>query len=254
MLYSDHHVHTKFSPDSQADVVEYILKAKELGLEYIVFTDHMEFGVKSPKFQRYIDYDYYIRYMKELEEEYEIPIKIGVEIGYERNYKEEIEEFLNKYDFHIIIASIHYDVGGESFYSGNFYKNRSKYEAYLAYFELVLDMVENFNNYHVVGHLDYIPRYSPYEDKHYNYDDYREILDLILKAIIGNKRGLEVNTSGLRTDLKVSFPREEVLNRYRELGGKYLSVGSDAHFNKDFMAHVDEAAERLSQMGFILIG
>ena len=252
MAYTDHHVHTRFSPDSQADIVQYLIRAKELGLDYVLFTDHMDFGATDPEFQKPINYDKYIEYMKELESKYEIPIKIGVEIGYEKDYKEEIKEFLNSYDFEFVIASIH-NGDGEDFYLGGFFAGKSKYQAYLDYLKLVLEMVENFTSYDVVGHLDYISRYGPYEDKHYKYEDYKEIIDEILKAIIKNNKGIEVNTSGLRGGLGVTFPKDEVLLRYKELGGKYLSVGSDCHFNDHYMADVNEVIDKLESMGFIII-
>lgn len=79
-----------------------------------------------------------------------------------------------------------------------------------------------------MGHLDYIPRYGPYEDKHYEYGDYKDIIDEILKVIIKNKKGIEVNTSGLRSPLNVTFPKDEVLLRYKELGVRSLQLAQTA--------------------------
>lgn len=248
MKYIDHHVHTKFSPDSNADIVQYIINAKELGLKHILFTDHMDFGALDPYFVD-MDYDKYFKAMKELEIRYDFPIKIGVEIGYEKNHKREIEKFLDKYNFDFVIASIHYGQGLD-FYTGEFFQGKPKEEAYLEYFKLVLEMVENFTNYDVVGHLDYISRYGPYEDKHYAYEDYKEIIDEILKAIIRNNRGIEVNTSGLRQGLNTTFPKDEVLIRYKAFGGKNISLGSDAHFNEDYQAGFQEVIKKLDHMGF----
>lgn len=249
MAYSDYHVHTRFSPDSQADIEEYIALAKKLGQEHIIFTDHREFGALDPKFNIHIDYDEYIMLMKDLEEKHQFKIKVGVEIGYMKSYLDEIHDFLNRYDFDFVIASIHYGDEGD-FYLGNFFDGKTKYKAYMDYFELVLDMVENLRDYDVVGHLDYIPRYGPYEDKHYEYGDYKDIIDEILKVIIKNKKGIEVNTSGLRSPLNVTFPKDEVLLRYKELGGKIITVGSDCHFVDHYMANVKETAKKLEAMGF----
>ena len=249
MTYIDHHVHTSFSPDSKADIEEYINKAKEFGLEYILFTDHKDFGSIDPKFEFFIDYDEYFKILKDLESEHNFPIKVGIEIGYEKNLKNEIEEFLAKYDFDFIIASIHYG-HGLNFYSKEFFEGRSKDEAYLDYFNLLLDLVENFDYYDVVGHLDFIERYAPYEDREYIYSDYREILDKILRAIIKNNKGIEVNTSGLRQGEDRTFPKYEVIKRYKELGGKIITVGSDAHFNQDFQADVEKVVNELKSMGF----
>lgn len=249
MTYTDRHVHTKFSPDSQAEMVGYIKKAKELGQEYVLFTDHVDFGAFDPDFLEPIDYDKYIKCMRKLEKDHGLPIKIGVEIGYEKSHKKEIKEFLSRYDFDFVIASIHHGSDGD-FYYGDFFIGKDKYQAYLSYFELVLEMVENFTDYDVVGHLDYISRYGPYDEKEYDYEDYKDIIDRILKAIIKNNKGIEVNTSGLRGPLNVTFPKDQLILRYKELGGSIITVGSDCHFVEDYMADVEETVKKLQNMGF----
>lgn len=251
MTYIDYHVHTKYSPDSNADIDQYILKAKDLGLEYILFTDHMDFDSVDPSFNN-INYDDYFSHMKDLEEKYGLPIKLGVEIGYDKDNKKEIEEFLSKYNFHFIIASIH-SVNGLHFYNGDLFHGKSKEEAYLQYFQALLEMVENFSNYHVLGHFDFIVRYGPYMDKSYDYNDFKEIIDRILMEVIRNEKGIEVNTSGLRQGQGRTFPKDEVLVRYKELGGKIISLGSDAHFIDDYQAHFYQVDKRLNEIGFKVI-
>ncbi len=249
MIYTDHHVHTHYSPDSDASIKKYLIRAKELGLEYIVFTDHIDIGGTEIEFQKHIDYDEYFKTMKSFEQEYGMPIRVGVEIGYEKDHKEEIDEFLDKYPFDFVISSIHYG-DGKDFYLGDFFHGKSQYEAYLRYFELTLEMVENFNNFELLGHLDFIVRYGPFEDKTYDDKDYKEIIDAILKTLIKKGKGIEMNTSGLREELKTAFPKERVLKRYKELGGNIITVGSDAHFNKDYYAGIVEGIGILKSLGF----
>lgn len=249
MRYIDHHVHTNYSPDSDAAIEPYLIKAKSLGLDYIMFTDHMDFGNPHPLFKNPIDYDEYFKTMKVLEEKHEIPIQIGVEIGYEKNYKGKMEEFLGKYPFDFVIGSIHYG-DGKCFYSGDFFHGKTQDEAYLRYFEIVLDMVENLTNFDVVGHLDFITRYGPFSDKFYEYEDYKDIIDLILKNLIKDGRGIELNTSGLRGELNIAFPKKEVLSRYKELGGKIITIGSDSHSNQDYEDGIVEGIHMLKALGF----
>lgn len=249
MIYTDHHVHTRFSPDSEADVVSYLMRAKALGLKSIMFTDHVDFGTKDKLFQEIIDYGRYFELMKRLEGEYEIPIRVGVEIGYEKDHKAAIDEFLGRFDFDFVIASIHYG-DGMDFYLGDFFYGKTQEEAYRRYFEILLEMVENFSNYDVVGHLDYITRYGPFEQKYYQYAAYKPVIDAILKAVIRGSRGIEVNTSGLRGPLGVTFPKDEVLRRYLELGGRTITIGSDAHFNGDYYAGILPQVDRLKGLGY----
>ena len=249
MIYTDQHVHTSYSPDSDADIKEYLIKAKELGLEYVIFTDHIDMDAIEIEFQDHIDYKEYFKTMRRLEEEYEIEIKVGVEIGYEKNFKNQIDELLYKYPFDFVIGSIHYG-DRKDFYLGDFYKGKSQYNSYMRYFEIMLEMVEHFSNFDVLGHLDYIIRYAPFENKTYEYVQYKEILDEILKTIIEKGKGIELNTSGLRGPLKTILPKEEVIVRYRELGGKIITVGSDAHFTKDYYAGVLDEINHLKKLGF----
>lgn len=248
-IYTDHHVHTCYSPDSQANIEGYLLKAKDLGLSHLIFTDHIDMGAIEVEFQEHIDYGEYFQRMKELEEKHEIEIKVGVEIGYEKNHKNEIDEFLNRYSFEFVIASVHYG-RGRDFYLGDFFHGKSQVESYMAYFQLVLEMVENFTNYEVVGHLDHIVRYGPFHNKSYEYREYREIIDSILRTLIKKGKGIEVNTSGLRSPFKTTYPKEEILKRYRELGGRIISIGSDAHFNEEYNKDLPEVIETLKDLGY----
>lgn len=114
-------------------------------------------------------------------------------------------------------------------------------------------MVENFSNFDVLGHLDFIIRYGPFSDKSYEYDEYKTIIDSILKALIKRDRGIELNTSGLRSKLETTFPKEKVLKRYKELGGEIITIGSDCHSNGDYYKGIPEGIELLKSLGFTKI-
>lgn len=249
MKYTDHHVHTSYSPDSDASIRDYLVEAKKLDLDYVMFTDHIDMGAIEVEFQNHIDYSEYFKTMKQLEEEYQMPIRIGVEIGYEKNHKNQIDEFLMKHPFDFVISSIHY-VGRKDFYLGNFFDGETQYSSYLKYFEAILEMVANFSNFEIVGHLDHIVRYGPFKHRSYNYEDYKEIIDDILKTIIKKDKGIELNTSGLEGPLNTTFPKKRILERYIELGGNIITVGSDAHYNEDFNAGVPEGINDLKELGF----
>lgn len=249
MNYTDHHVHTNYSPDGEGNVEKYISRAKEMGLQYIMFTDHADFGTKDKDFMVHIDYPKYFQMMKELEERHSFPIKIGVEIGYEKDQKDQIKEFLEKYPFDFVISSIHYG-DGKDLYFGDFFHGKNQEESYMRYFEILLEMVENFQEYDVVGHLDYITRYGPFENKYYKYESYERIIEQILKGIVSKGKGIEVNTSGIREEINDFYPKKEVLENYLKLGGKTITIGSDAHRNKDYSAGIEKGIVLLKSIGF----
>lgn len=55
----------------------------------------------------------------------------------------------------------------------------------------------------------------------------------MLKKIIYNGKGIEINTAGLRYGLNATNPSAEIVLRYRELGGEIITIGSDAHYSRD---------------------
>ena len=75
-------------------------------------------------------------------------------------------------------------------------------------------------------------------------------IDEILKEIISRDIALELNTGGLRKGVDFVHPHAYIMGRYKELGGKYLSTGSDAHFADHVGAGLGEAAKLMRSFGF----
>jgi len=111
-----------------------------------------------------------------------------------------IKWYCKKYDFDIVIGSIHV-VDKTDLHNGDFCRNKSKNEAYLRYLEAVLECINLFDNFDILGHIDLIRRYGCYDDKTLKLDDFKDRVDAILKALVEKGKGLEVNTSGFRYNL-----------------------------------------------------
>ncbi|HHW67183.1 MAG: histidinol-phosphatase family [Epulopiscium sp.] len=251
MFYADYHAHSSFSTDSNAEMEDLIKTAITLGLKQIAFTDHIDYDYPDPAFPFMIDYDHYIKVFDALKEKYkdQIEVVLGVEIGFQPHVAKQIEEVLSQYPFDFVICSTHV-CDRLDLYNGDFFKDKDQKNAYLRYFECVLYNVKNFFNYDVYGHIDYINRYGNYKNKSLSYEDYKEVIDSILKTIIESGKGIEINTSGFRYGLGYAHPQLAILKRYKELGGKIITIGSDAHSSKDLASHFDEAYKLIKAAGF----
>lgn len=53
----------------------------------------------------------------------------------------------------------------------------------------------------------------------------------------------------MRTDAP-KLPDREVYSRYKELGGKLVTIGADAHRTENIASGVEEAMELLSDIGY----
>ena len=79
---------------------------------------------------------------------------------------------------------------------------------------------------------------------------YRDIIDLILKNLIEKGVGIECNTAGFKYGLGHPHPTEEILGRYRELGGEIITLGSDAHSPEHLGFAFEKAADILKNCGY----
>lgn len=254
MKYMDQHVHTEFSPDASSDLLGLIKRAKQLGLKRFVVTDHYEVDSNDFDNDEIIDFDSFLLRFDALKLEHpELDLRLGVELGYQEHNQQQMSDITKQYPFDFVIASIH-DGDRKSFYKGDFFLNKTQDEAYHHYFQLMLDMVNNFTDYDVVGHLDYIMRYGDPAINTLQYSHHKDIINEILKVIIRNGKGIEVNTSGMTYyDLGYFHPQREILEAYYNLGGTIITVGSDAHQNERLYEHVEDVIQQLADIGFTSI-
>ncbi len=103
-----------------------------------------------------------------------------------------------------------------------------KKEAYREYFSSMVKGIKENPYFDSLAHIDYIARYSPYDDKELYYDEFEPEIDEVLKLIASMDKALEISTR--RLDLE-SAERElrKIYKRFSELGGRYVTIGSDSH-------------------------
>ena len=250
-MLADFHIHTCFSGDSEANVDAVIQSAISKGLKHMAITDHNDFEFEDGKFE--LDTERYFDFMTKKKVEYkdQINLSVGIECGLEPRFADRINNLLNSYDFDFIIGSSHVINGRDPYYK-EYFENRPVHDAMVEYLESIIENITIFNNFDVYGHLDYMMRYAPVspEEKRYDYNEYGELFDTILTKLISKGKGIEINTSPLRSGLADTNPNMQVIKRYKELGGKIITIGSDSHRPEDVGANFDDAIKLLQNAGF----
>ena len=77
-----------------------------------------------------------------------------------------------------------------------------------------------------------------------------DLIDEILRQAARSGKALEINTSGLRQPLGETLPTLPYVRRFREFGGEYVTVGSDAHYAEDLGKGVNEGMKVAQEAGF----
>lgn len=239
-IMRDMHVHTEFSCDSEAKMEDYLLEAKKKGMTTICFTDHVDWNTNDYGYDYYSADGFWSKF-NEINSNANKTIEMlaGIEFGEPHLYENRLKE-LTKYPYDFIIGSIHWI--GDMFPCQKVREQYSAKEFYTLYWQEVLKTVRT-GGFDVLGHIDFPKRY--YGEIYYEESFMNEIFcNLVEKDLI-----LEINTSSLRKGHTQTMPGKELLEMYKANGGKYVTIGSDAHVVEDIGADNASAKRLLEEIG-----
>lgn len=260
-MFADYHVHSAYSDDSDYPLEQVIRDAVAMGMDEICLTDHVDYGIKvdwdeggeipyyGSRPRMNVDYPRYMAQLHELQQRYgdRIRIKIGLEFGMQTHTIPRYRALFARYPLDFVILSIH-QVEDQEFWTQEFQRGRTQQEYHERYYEELLAVMQEYKDYSVLGHLDSITRY----DKRgvLPFKRVRPIVEQILRCVIEDGKGIEVNTSSHRYGLSDTTPSVEILKLYRELGGTILTIGSDSHAPAYLGTHITETRALLRELGF----
>lgn len=238
----DSHTHTKFSADSKMTATDAIACAENLGIG-IIFTEHFDHDLKGFQFEP-------ADYMNEYKNFRGDKVRLGVEVGLTENSREVNKNFVTKADFDQVIGSIHI-LDGEDIFVKEFFSGKDKFSVYTNYFN-VMAREAAVNDFDVLGHIDYICRAATYDDKSISYDVFKNEIDAVLKTITEREKVLELNTRRL-ADSRVLDELKPVYAAYKKFGGKYVTIGSDAHRPEVVGNYFKDAVRFINELGLTLV-
>ncbi|MDD3253974.1 MAG: histidinol-phosphatase HisJ family protein [Lachnospiraceae bacterium] len=243
---ADYHVHTCYSDDSECPMEDMVKRAIALRLDEIAFTDHVDYGVKT---DLNCDYAAYFKEIDALREKYrgQLVIRAGIEFGIQVQTVDLFQKDFEQYPFDFVILSNH-QIDNQEFWDYSYQKGKTQQEYQEHYYEAIYEVVKRCKSYAVLGHLDMIKRYDQAGD--YPDEKIMHYVDLILKQVIADGKGIELNTSSFKYGLKDLMPSRNILKRYRELGGTILTIGSDTHETVHLADHLDEVKRELIGLGY----
>ncbi len=256
MITADFHTHTSFSTDSEAAPIDMLNRAVDLGLTTYCITDHMDWLFPDGKDLFIFDPDRYFATLNELRERFrgKLDLRIGIELGLRNEpdlvapVTERYETLLREYPFDFAIGSTHCICHVDPYYP-DIWNTLSPDDVTERYLDALDFNVKHYNGFQVCGHLDYILRYVP-NGRYANIWKFADRIESVLRTLIHKDIGLEVNSNALRSGFCMPNPGASILHRYYELGGRLLTIGSDAHRPEDIAADFDRIADLLRALGF----
>jgi histidinol-phosphatase (PHP family) len=249
----DAHLHTTRSPDANVPLETYARMAVEQRIAELAITDHVDFDPRLPAyaFATFADREREVREAAERWGPEGVAIRFGVEITYQRVYEDDIRRYLARHPYDFVIGSVH--IGPDDPYTADrvasFCAGRSLPEIVRPYFDSVRAAARS-GLFDTIGHLDFVKRYLHPHVTPAMLATAPELYEPLLRALVESGTALEVNTSGLRQSPGETYPSAAIVQRFRDLGGRHVTAGSDAHLASSFAFGLDHAYAYARAAGF----
>lgn len=247
MILHDQHVHSLFSEDSEEDLKKYYLKAKKLGCQYFITTEHVDLDIAGMGVVWLADFNELKEVLNNIKEsDGPIPL-LGIELGYRKDLKDKLLKIIKQHDFDLINLSIH-DSGTMDYYFIEGFKEKGLKNTIRLYYEQMLEAVENWNDFNVLSHINYGYKTIYNYDPSYDFFSDIEIIKKILIVLIQKNKALEINTK-VADDLPIENTIG-LLELYKELGGSRITISSDAHELSRYLENFDKYVNIVKEIGF----
>ncbi len=247
----DLHTHTDNSPDGNHSATYMAEKAEENHIECLAFTDHCEVDVYyKDEYDRRTLQSYFEMAKTKAAYKGRLNILRGIELAEGHYIPELAEKIINMQNYDVVIGSLHNLRDKEDFYYWKNFDGIDIEQTMNEYFDEILLMLE-WGNFDVLAHITYPFRYifnicGYVED----INKYSKKIDEILKLCAEKDKALEINMGGLKYPINKPSPDIDTVKRYKELGGKLISVGSDSHYAERIGFGIPEAYKIAIAAGF----
>lgn len=256
MFLADTHMHSTVSFDGHSSRGEMAYASRmDAKLDCICFTDH--YDIINEKGEHCPHYDWTparqqqaaARQLVEPCEGFEL--LYGIELGNAPADFDAAERALAEPGLDFVIGSIHNasgKLGGIDYYYIDYKQQPQLAAPHLKdYLDSLLELAQ-WGNYDALGHIPYPLRYIRQRGGlPMGLEDYRELVDEILRTAVSKGKAIEINTYRGRGTLEDYVP---LVKRFRELGGQLVTCGADAHRAEDVGKGLKNAYALLEECGF----
>jgi len=236
----DFHMHTTHSHDGISGMEEYIIKAIETGMQAICFTEHADYSNVSFGHKNY-NPDAFFREFRYMKEKYGSRMEIcaGIELGEPHLCSKELE-LLSEYPYDFILGSIHWC--GDRYFGKALADSCTAKEFFDIYWNEILKAARQ-GGFDALAHID-LP-FRVFQELYYT----EEMMKNIFGYLLDRNIVLEINTSSIRRGVNGGLIGRDLLEIYRDCGGKYVTIGSDAHRVEDMGADYIRARKLALECG-----
>jgi histidinol-phosphatase (PHP family) len=248
----DTHTHSNISDGSNSPE-EMLEGAAAKGLKMLTLTDHFDiheyFPVHIPPFDGAGQESAYKLLCELKNRDFGIKFLNGIEIGQAHHFKEIAEGWLDSHKYDFVLTSCHIIRGQRDFYHTDYTKN-SPDVLLEQYFDELIELCEwgavskttQPKRFDSLAHLTYPLRYMKGKGE---LDKHKSAIDELFTIMVKHEIALEINTGHA-----LICPELPQVRRYRELGGRLITIGSDSHSVNTIAQRIGEGIKIAQSAGF----
>lgn len=253
----DTHIHTENSHDCKQTAQQICSFAISNRIDAVTFTDHVDIGIYTDE-QNFNTARKVFDDVELSKSKFGSTLKIlsGIELGGSFNNLEMALKLCEAADFDIILGSVHaFSFNDEEMRISRACFDENTTEEYLmkiidTYLSFALITAEKAP-IDTLCHITYPFRYIngkykrnissvPFENK----------IKQIMKTLIERQVALEINTAGINSAYGETLPSFDLIKIYFELGGRLITLGSDAHITDRIANGFNTVKSTLKSIGF----
>lgn len=248
MIPQDYHIHTNFSCDCQLSMLEMCRAAVEKAIPEIGFTDHFDLVPQDPC-SAYFQADPWWEELVRCRDAFKgsLRVRAGVEIGEGHLFLAQVQQLHAAYPWDYSLGSLHW-VGSGLVFDRSFFERPEK-EVYQAYFDELARMSLEAD-FDVLAHMDVVKRYGFEAYGPFAPEEFEGPIRKILRTLAQRGKALEVNTATLRRPVDETSPSSLVVEWFRQEGGRWVTLGSDAHRAEHVGQGLEKALHVTRSAGF----
>lgn len=177
----------------------------------------------------------------------QLTIRAGIEIGEPHLFRAEAQAMLASGPFDYVLGSLHW-VGNKSVFDASYFSTTPADTLFHDFFTELAQMT-SVADFDILSHFDVPVRlgYGIYGG--YDPTRYADVIRPVLQNCIDRGIALDLNTAVLRRHVPIMTPGHVILGWYVEMGGKLVTLGSDAHYPQHVGAGLDAALAMMRTVG-----
>lgn len=247
---SDAHIHSDNSYDALDPTIKLCEHATKIGLYSITITDHCncnEYNIKNSR--RAIRQSFFLTKKAQNVFKDSINVFTGIELGQPAHNENAAADALSQSDFDFVLAG-NYKLKNSDDFSKIKFTNDNANTILLKYLDEIIELID-WGQFDSLANLTYPFKFIfDHPEIELDNDSISEKLNIIIEKLSEKQKALEIDEHMLEVPEDNILSANNILTTFKKAGGKYITLGSNAHSYKNIGHGINKGLKSALDVGF----